>query len=251
MKAKPQEVIDAMDTSAYFNKMASLMCKDAPPAPYDGPILARMAKLGIVPCKPFDMTKLPADVQAALADVGKAGMARIEGNQDKLGYKANGWQVGTGLGVYKTDYLLRATVAAYGWPANLEQDAVYPYTLTDSDGNKLTGDHKYTLTFPKGKTPPVNGFWSITMYMVDGGWWFVPNPLNRFTMSPRNHPKLNPDGSLTVYMQNESPGKDLENNWLPAPKGEFIPMIRMYWPKPTTPSILNKTWTPPSVKKVS
>ena len=86
------------------------------------------------------------------------------------------------------------------------------------------------MTFPKGKTPPVNGFWSITMYRVDNGWWFTPNPLNRFTISPRNHPKYNPDGSLTLYFQNESPGSDKEANWLPAPKGEFIPMLRMYWP---------------------
>jgi len=250
MKAKPQEVINAMDTSAYFNKMAELMCKDAPPAAYDKAIVARMAKIGVVPCKPFEMNKLPADVQAALADVGKAGMARIEGNQAKLGRKQNGWTITTGLGEYGSNYLKRATVAAFGWPANREEDAVYPYTLTDSSGDKLSGEHKYTLTFPKGQTPPVNGFWSITMYMVDGGWWFVPNPLNRFTVSPRDNPKYNADGSLTLYFQNESPGKDLENNWLPAPKGQFIPMLRMYWPKPDTPSVLNKTWAPPAVKKV-
>jgi hypothetical protein len=98
------------------------------------------------------------------------------------------------------------------------------------------------LTFPKGKTPPVNGFWSITMYLIDNGWWFTPNPLNKFTVSPRNHPKkYNLDGSLTLYFQNESPGKDKEANWLPAPKGDFIPMLRMYWPKTGTPSVLNAT----------
>ena len=89
----------------------------------------------------------------------------------------------------------RATIAAFGWPANLELDAVYPYTFVDSTGAKLTGANKYTLTFPKGQTPPVNGFWSITMYMVDGGWWFVPNALNKFTVSLRDHPTPNADGS--------------------------------------------------------
>jgi len=90
------------------------------------------------------------------------------------------------------------------------------------------------------------------MYMIDGGWWFVPNLLNRFTVSPRDKPKYNADGSLTLYFQNESPGKDKEDNWLPAPKGEFIPMMRMYmyWPKATSPSILNGTWKLPAVKKV-
>ena len=78
------------------------------------------------------------------------------------------------------------------------------------------------------------------MYEIDQGWWFVPNPLNKFTVSPRNNLKYNPDGSLTLYFQNASPGKDKEANWLPAPKGEFIPMLRMYWPKEETPSILER-----------
>ena len=134
----------------------------------------------------------------------------------------NGWVVTKGLGVYGTDYMKRAVVAAFGWPANLPQDAVYPYTEVDSSGQKLSGANKYTLTFAKGETPPVNGFWSITMYEIDQGWWFVPNSLNKFTVSLRNNPKYNADGSLTLYFQNESPGKDNEANWLPAPKGDFI-----------------------------
>jgi len=100
-------------------------------------------------------------------------------------------------------------------------------------------------------TPPVNGFWSITMYMIDGGWWFVPNALNKFTASPRDNPRPNADGSLTLYFQNESPGKDKEANWLPAPKGDFLPMMRMYWPKDTSPSIINGSWKPPAVVKVN
>jgi len=128
---------------------------------------------------------------------------------------------------------------------------VYPYTEVDSTGKTLTGANNYTLTFPKDQTPPVNAFWSITMYMVDGGWWFVPNPLNKFTVSPRNDLKYNADGSLTLYFQNASPGADKEANWLPAPKGEFIPMLRMYWPKENTPSILNGTWKIPPVVNAS
>ena len=145
----------------------------------------------------------------------------------------------------------RAVVAAFGWPANQERDAVYPYTEVDSAGQRLTGASRYTLTFPKDATPPVNGFWSITMYMIDQGWWFVPNPLNKFTVSMRDNPKFNADGSLTLYFQNESPGTDKEANWLPAPKGDFIPMLRMYWPKDSGPSILNGSWKPPAVQKAS
>jgi Protein of unknown function (DUF1214) len=97
----------------------------------------------------------------------------------------------------------------------------------------------------------VDGFWSITMYMVDGGWWFVPNPLNTFTVSPRNQLKTNPNGSTTLYFQTESPGKDKESNWLPAPKGEFIPMIRMYAPQHKNPSVLDGSWTPPAIVKAN
>ena len=162
----------------------------------------------------------------------------------------NGWVVTEGLGTYGTNYLKRAVVAAFGWPANQEKDAVYPYTEIDSTGQRLTGANTYTLTFSKGATPPVNAFWSITMYMIDQGWWFVPNALNKFTVSARNNLKYNSDGSLTLYFQTKSPGADKEANWLPAPKGEFIPMLRMYWPKETPPSILNGTWSIPAVVKV-
>lgn len=250
MTEKPQAVINAMDTSTYFNMMARLMCKDAPPAPEDGPILKKMAKIGIEPCKPFDMSKLDPAVQAALKDVGQTAMKRINENQKNMGRMVNGWTISEGLGLYGTDYLKRATVAAFGWPANRGEDAIYPYTFVDAEGKKLTGANKYTLTFPKGETPPVNGFWSITMYEIDNGWWFVPNALNKFTVSPRNDLTYNPDGSLTLLFQNESPGKDKEANWLPTPKDEFLLMMRMYWPKEKAPSILDGTWKPPAVMMV-
>jgi hypothetical protein len=188
--------------------------------------------------------KLNKEINSALAD------ARMKTRLADLAARANGWVVAKGLGVDRTDYMKRAVVAAFGWPANLSQDAVYRYTEVDSGGRKLSGVNKYVVTFAKGKTPPVDAFWSITMYEIDQGWWFVPNPLNKFTVSPRNKLKNNPDGSLTLYFQNESPGKDKEANWLPAPKGDFILMLRMYWPKEKGPSILNGTWKPPAVEKV-
>jgi hypothetical protein len=251
MTDKPQQVILAMGTKGYFDMMARLMCKDAPPAAADAPALARFAKVGIEPCKPFELEKLDPAAQAALKDLPKTALAKIEANQASLGTTANGWLVSKGLGVYGTEYMKRAVVGAFGWPANLQADAVYPYTTVDSKGEKLTGANKYTLTFAKGETPPVNGFWSITMYLIDQGWWFVPNPLNKFTVSPRNNLKANADGSITLYFQNESPGKDKEANWLPAPTGEFIPMMRMYWPKDTAPSIVDGSWTPPKIEKVN
>jgi len=251
MTDKPQSVILALGTKGYFDLMMRLMGEAAPAAHADVPLLARMSKLGLEPGKPFDMAALDADVQAALQDLPHTALARIEANRDALGEMRNGWVITKGLGVYGTDYMKRAVVAAFGWPANLEKDAVYPYTEVDAEGQKLTGANSYTVTFPKGHTPPANGFWSITMYMVDQGWWFVPNKLNRFTVGPRNNPKPNKDGSLTLHFQHASPGKARENNWLPAPEGEFILMLRMYWPKDAPPpSILDGSSTPPPVVNV-
>jgi hypothetical protein len=251
MTAKPQEAILAMGTQGYFNLMAKLMGGDAPPAPEDAPMLANMAKIGIVPGKPFEMGKLDPAVQTALKDTPKTALKKIEANKDALGAIVDGWVVTKGLGTYGTNYIKRAVVAAFGWPANQQDDAVYPYTEVDSTGQKLTGANKYTLTFAKDATPPVNGFWSITMYEIDQGWWFVPNPLNKFTVSPRDNLKPNADGSVTLYFQNASPGADKEANWLPAPKGAFLPMLRMYWPKENSPSILDGSWTPPAVVKTN
>ncbi|QDU28119.1 hypothetical protein ETAA8_32120 [Anatilimnocola aggregata] len=253
MTDKPQAVIDAMDTAAYFNMLARLMGSSAPPAAEDAPIVAKMAKIGLVPGKAFDISKLDSAAQAALKDVPKVASEKIFAQKALSGYKQNGWLIPSAAGAYGTDYLQRALIAAFGWPANLPEDAVYPYTTVDSEANTLSGANKYALTFAKGQTPPVNGFWSITMYFDDGGWWFVPNDLNKFTVSMRDNPKFNADGSLTLYFQHESPGKEKEANWLPAPKGDFILMMRMYWPKTGSPSILPSgkgTWRPPVVTQV-
>ena len=251
MTDKPQTVILNMSAEEYFTRMAQLMGSVAPPAPEDTEIVSRMAQIGIVPGQPFDAAKLSPAARDSLRDLPRRALAVIAAGRSSLGSEVNGWTMTKGLGRYGTDYMKRAMVAAFGWPANLEEDAVYPYTTVDSEGRVLSGANKYTLTFAPGQTPPVNGFWSITMYEIDQGWWFVPNALNKFTVSKRNNLKTNPDGSTTLYFQRESPGADKESNWLPAPAGEFIPMLRMYWPKPGAPSILNGTWAPPWVQRVS
>lgn len=251
MTAKPQSVILDMSAAEYFNRMTRLMAGAAPPPREDGPILERMARIGIVPGKPFDPARLGRSAQQFLKDLPQRALAEIAAHRVDMGAHVNGWIKTTGLGRYGTDSMKRAVVAAFGWPANLEKDAVYPFTEIDSVGRTLNGAHAYTVTFPAGQLPPVNGFWSITMYEIDQGWWFVPNPLNKFTVSPRNDLKANADGSTTLYFQSQSPGADKESNWLPAPKGDFILMLRMYWPKEGDPSILNGTWAPPHVQRVS
>lgn len=252
MTDKPQDVINAMDTSAYFNMMAKLMGDAAPPLPEDGPIVADMAKIGLVPGQPFDISKLDPAVQEALADVPKVSYEKIMALQKTGGKIENGWLIPAAAGAYGTNYAQRALIAAVGWPANLSKDAIYPMAKMDGDGQPLNGANTYTVTFPKGQTPPVDGFWSITMYFDDGGYWFYPNPLNKFTVSMRDNLKFNDDGSLTLYFQNASPGTDKEANWLPSPKGNFLLMMRMYWPKETPPSILppmEGSWSPPPVVK--
>jgi len=156
-----------------------------------------------------------------------------------------GWSVAfKGFGNYGTDYQLRALVDYLGLGANLPEDAVYPSSTIDKDGNPYTGANKYVLHFDKGQTPPVNAFWSLTMYDNDG--FFVENPINRYAIGNRNPLKFNADSSVDIYVQNVSPGKDKENNWLPSPAGSFNLMLRMYWPKP---EFLDGKWMPPGVSK--
>jgi hypothetical protein len=151
MMAKPQEVLLVMDTSAYFNKLATLMCKEAPPAAEDAPILACMAKIGIEPCQPFDLSMLDPAAQLALKDLPKNALDLIGSKRAAMGKMVDGWNFTVGLGEYGTGYMKRALVAAFGWPSKIDKDAVYPYTQIDSAGDTLNGSHNYTLTFAKDR----------------------------------------------------------------------------------------------------
>jgi len=247
MKTAVREQVNAMDAGAYFKLMAELL-KTNPPAPADGPMVAKLAKIGIVPGQDFDMSKVDAAVAKALQVVPKAAQEKIMAEFKKMGTPVNGWTYSTKLGVYGTEYLVRALVTAIGLGANRGQDAIYPTSEADADGKPYDGANKYVMHFDKGETPPVDGFWSLTMY--DAEYFFVPNKLNRYTLSQRNKFKMNQDGSVDLYIQKDSPGKDKESNWLPAPEGRFILMLRLYWPKEKPPSILDGSWKPPAVKKV-
>ncbi|ERP86695.1 hypothetical protein Q670_05870 [Alcanivorax sp. P2S70] len=247
MKTPVREQVNALDTAAYFTLLASLM-KDNPPAEGDASIIAKMAKLGIVPGKPFAFGKLNPNVQTALKDVPKDSLVKIMGHFKESGKNINGWTFTTNTGLYGTDYLQRAVITAIGLGANRPQDAVYPTSELDLEGKPYTGESKYVMHFEKGQLPPVNGFWSLTMYNDD--YFFVDNPLDRYTLSARNDLKKNADGSVDLYLQHDNPGSERESNWLPAPKGRFIPMLRLYWPSEGAPSILDGTWEIPVIKKV-
>jgi hypothetical protein len=246
VKDKVRDIISKMDTQTYFNAMAMSMATNPPVMPQDKAIVAEMAKIGLVPGKPFDLSKLPPAVQSALADVEKAASEKIEGQLETGNKVINGWLLTSGTGDYGTNYLWRAAISNYGWGANLTKDAIYPSTK-DSEGKPLVGTNAYMIHFPKGKTPPAEGFWSITMY--DTSYFFYPNPLNKQTVSMRDHPVLNPDGSLDLYFSHDKPANAPQANWLPAPSDQFILMMRLYWPSEKAPSILDGTWSPPPVKK--
>lgn len=245
MKTPVREQVHKLNTLAYFTLLASLM-KDNPPSQADAPILAKLAKIGIVPGRDFDPTKLPA---VAAGNIDGAAQERILGHFKQGGTNLNGWLFSIKTGLYGTDYLQRAFITAIGLGANRPQDAVYPTSGVDSEGKPYSGANKYVIHFAKDETPPTNAFWSVTMY--NDKYFFVDNPLNKYTVSPRNNLKYNEDGSLDVLIQNESPGKDHEENWLPAPSGKFVLMMRIYWPKNTPPSILDGSWAPPAVKRVT
>jgi hypothetical protein len=247
MKTPVRVQVNRMDAATYFKRLASLM-KDNPPAAEDAAIVARMAKIGIIPGQDFDIGKLDPAVIQALQSVPKSAIERIIAHLKAADADVNGWDVTTKTGLYGTDYLQRALVTLIGLGANRPQDTVYPVDEVDQDGKPLNGanNNKYVMHFAKGETPPVNAFWSLTMY--DTRYFFVANPLNKYTVSPRNALKYNPDGSLDVYAQNQSPGADWEPNWLPAPDDKFILMLRMYWPKETPPpSIIDGSWIVPPV----
>ncbi len=209
---------------------------------------AEFAKIGLVAGKDFDASKLDADFAKRIPQVAfDRIMLQIKVN--KAVKNLNGWIFDTETGTYGTHYLNRAFIATIGLGANRPKDSVYPMSLKDAEGKDYSGANKYVMHFPKGQLPPAHGFWSLTMY--DENVFFVANPLNRYSISPRQNLKSNPDGSIDLYLQSSSPGADIETNWLPAPTGKFKLMLRMYWPNEKSPSILNGTWTIPAVKKVS
>ncbi len=245
MKTAVRDQVDAMSVNEYFNYLAKLM-KTNPPAAEDAPIVAKMATIGLVPGQDFDPSKLGPFDKEAIKAVPKLAQVKIMEYFKKAGVPVNGWMFTTKTGIYGTEYLNRALITAIGLGANRPQDAVYPTGEKDASGNDFdAASKKYVIHFDKGQMPPVDGFWSITMY--DEHYFFVPNPLNRYNVSQRNKFISNADGSVDLYIQADSPGKDKEANWLPAPKAKFIPMLRLYWPKETPPSIIDGTWKPPAI----
>jgi hypothetical protein len=173
------------------------------------------------------------------------GLKKIQSMTGRVGEEVNGWQINRQtMGVYGNDYLKRAFVAMVGLGANLPEDAIYPLAVKDADGQPLTGANSYVLHFNKGELPPVEAFWSVTMYDAQG--FPVPNSLNRYALGDRDSLRFNADGSLDIYIQHEKPGAADESNWLPAPEGAMGVTMRLYAPRE---NVLDGSWNPPAIRK--
>lgn len=252
MKTAVREQVNALSAEAYFTLLAKLM-KDNPPATADAPMVEKLAKLGVVAGQPFDGDKLGPLAKKAFAEVPKIANEKIMlhmkgGIVDGDMKLENGWAFTTKTGLYGTNYLQRALVTAIGLGANRPQDAVYPTSEGPDVLGSYSGAKKYVMHFEKGQLPPAEGFWSLTMYNAE--YFFVANPLNRYSISARQDLKPNADGSVDLYIQAENPGPEKESNWLPAPPDKFILMMRLYWPQETKPSIIDGSWKIPAVKVV-
>jgi hypothetical protein len=233
--------------------------KFVPVTQEDKVIRERLASIGIGPGKTFEFKELSLEHKAAILLAMKEGDDKVDQFLASGMKNINGWNVGAFFGdraFYNGNWLMRAGAAKGGLYGNDAVEAMYPYTRTDASGEPLDGSkHNYTITFPADGLPPVNAFWSVTMY--DGKSQFlIKNPINRYLINSPMLPgmKQNADGSLTLYIQKDSPGADKEANWLPAPNDEIYLVMRLYWPRPTPPSILppgEGTWKPPGVTKVS
>ena len=231
-----------------------------PQTDLDKDIRAKLAKIGVGPGKTFDMKSLSPERQKAMVEAMKAGDAKVATYLASGMTDINGWQLGSLPGDqahYNGNWLMRAATAKAGIYGNDAAEAVYPLGRADADGNTLdTSKHNYTLTFAKGQMPPVNAFWSVTMY--DGkSQLMIENPINRYLVNTAMASEMteNADGSVTIYIQKDSPGKDKEANWLPAPNDTAYVVMRLYWPKPASDALSvlpvgKGTWSPPGIMVV-
>jgi hypothetical protein len=231
----------------------------APAGPGEADIREKLASIGVGPGKTFSFKDLSLEDKAEILLGLEEGKKKVDAAVANAGASVNGWRVSAPFGSqaeYNGDWMRRAIGAQAGIYGNSADEAMYPMTRWDATGAVLDGSKaNYTITFPKDGFPPVNAFWSITMY--DGKTQLlIKNPINRYLINSPMLPnmKTDEDGSLTIYIQNQSPGPDKESNWLPAPADTIYLAQRLYWPKTEQPSILppgKGTWQPPAVVKAS
>lgn len=245
LKGIPNEIVTSMDAQAFFSRLSRLM-RDNPPVRSDEAMLDKLARIGVAPGRTVNFAQLPPEVRRSLDEAVRGAYRRVEElGRNITGRSMNGWVYGADLGSYGNNYEARASTAWSSLGANMVEDTLYPVARMDQEGRPLTGDNRYVLHFAKGQLPPTNGPWSLTVYNARGN--FVANSLNRYAVGSESRFRMNRDGSLTLFVQADHPGKAKVANWLPAPRGEFSMIMRLYWPKQ---AVLNGEWQIPGVQRV-
>jgi hypothetical protein len=245
IQISPLDQLLAMDAPTYFNYVCQLLL-DNPPYKADAPVLISLARIGVKPGADYKSyyAGLDNNIQTAIQTGYKSALTRIP--TTVVGPVKNGWQMMYGTGDYGTNYSFRAAVAYQGLGANLVDDAFYPSSFISNDGQKYSSAKRYVLHLDKDQIPPVNGFWSLTMYNDQA--LFAANPINRYKLGSLSDPPLvtNPDGSIDLYIQGDPPDSSKISNWLPAPaSGGFSLTLRLYWPRE---QVMDKSWVPPAVQ---
>jgi len=234
----------ALSPEQFYQSLNRLLVGN-PAYPDDAPALKTFEKLGVGPGAEFSLADFSPEVVEAIAEGLTAGKVEMLANAKNVGENKNGWQLAYDVGRYGTRYAYRAAWTLIGIGGNLLEDAIYPTTIIDADGNPLDGANQYAITFTKDGIPPAKAFWSLTMYDIES--YLVPNVLNRYSLGDRSGLDYALDGSLTLYIQKDNPGSAKETNWLPAPDGPFRLALRLYAP---AEDVINRRWLPPAVKKI-
>lgn len=244
MATEPMRQVNALSAAEFFDLGARLMGRHAP-AVTDWSIVERIARIGVVPGEPFDAAALDPGVLSALETVPADALERMKAFAPQMAKTVSGWSLNTDtMGVYGNSYLKRAVVALMGLGANQPEDAFYPLQFADNTGQPSIGAYRYTITFAPDAVPPVDAFWSITMYDEEG--FQIENRIDRYAIGDRDALTYSPDGSLTILIQAEDPGAEQEGNWLPASKGPFSLTMRLYAPHAAA---LDGRWSPPPLTR--
>jgi hypothetical protein len=232
-----------MDAATFFNRLAVTM-QDNPPYAADDRALWKLGRIGVVPGQPFEIAKVDPAVVRGLNRAVRDALIKINDGVTTMA-NVNGWIQPPDLGRYRTDYGTRAGIAMAGLGADLQEDTIYPMAFSDADGNRLNSANRYIMHYDRGTFTPTNATWSVSLYQ---GPNYVLNAINRYDIAPWMPLAYNQDGSLDIYIQADSPGKDKEPNWLPAPRpGDLNIVIRNYWPKPEA---LDGTYKNPTIRRV-
>jgi hypothetical protein len=246
LKTPPPAQVRQLSAEAYF-KYAGELLKIHSPHVTDWSQIARLKRIGLEPDKDFEIAKLDPVSQKALKIAPQSALQSFAAPGPYLDRIIHGWRISTdSIGVYGNFYLKRAVIALIGLGANVPEDAIYPQSVFDADGEPLNGGNRYVLHFDREEIPPVNAFWSITLY--DNQGYVIPNSLQRYALGDRSNLKYGEDGSLEIYLQHDTPDGDQESNWLPAPaQGEFVVNLRLYAPKEEA---VHGQWVPPAIQRI-